>query len=89
MTYLIWSNQRGMWWRSNESGYTQYIEEAGRYEKGQAEAIVRKSTVNGALVRVRRDLATGIPYQFFDEVMVPAEGLPRSDDLGGQPLDVR
>jgi hypothetical protein len=28
--FLIWSNEHGMWWRENEVGYTQHIDEAGR-----------------------------------------------------------
>lgn len=35
--YLIWSNEHRAWWRPNRSGYTIFVEKAGRYS--QAEAI--------------------------------------------------
>lgn len=70
--FLIWSNQKRMWWRSFQSGYTQAIEEAGRYTRRAAEDIV-----DGMLVHHRVDPATGREYTQLDEVMVLApEDIP-------------
>jgi len=74
-TYLIWSNQHSMWWRARRSGYTQRIEEAGRYSLGEARDIVRMATCNGQLVHTRTDPVTGVEYQSYDEVMVAAPEL--------------
>lgn len=68
--YLIWSNQQGKWWRYNESGYTRYIEEAGRYSYEEAKKIVDEATLNGELKTVRRDPVTGNYNDSYDEVMV-------------------
>lgn len=72
MKWLIWSNQHAMWWRANESGYTQVIDEAGRYERTAAERIVARATVDGQLTRYRTDPYTGVEYVSLDEVMVLA-----------------
>ncbi len=47
--YVIWSNQHGAWWGPSRRGYTQWIEEAGRYALAEAEAIVQGATLNGQL----------------------------------------
>lgn len=72
MKWLVWSNQHGMWWRANQRGYTQRIEEAGRYPREEAEAIVRHATCGGALKHRRTDPVTGTEYVSYDEVMVAA-----------------
>jgi hypothetical protein len=38
--FLVWSEEHGAWWRSGGAGYTHSMEQAGRYTKAQAEAIV-------------------------------------------------
>jgi hypothetical protein len=40
ITYLIWSNEHGRWWRPNKAGYTSRISAAGRYRQDEACAIV-------------------------------------------------
>jgi hypothetical protein len=70
--WLVWSNQRGMWWRADERGYTSFLHEAGRYTRDQAEAIVAKASCDGQLVRTRVDPVTGKEHKFLDEVMIPA-----------------
>ncbi len=70
--FLIWSNQHGMWWRANERGYTQYIEEAGRYTAERAAAIVDRATLNGKLTHRRIDPVTEREYFSLDEVAVVA-----------------
>lgn len=70
--YLIWSNQQRMWWRGEERGYTQIIDEAGRYDVHTARGIVDGSTVGGALVHARVDEVTGRAYRMLDEVVVLA-----------------
>jgi len=36
MKYLIWSNQHNKWWGANHSGYTSFVERAGRYDLNEA-----------------------------------------------------
>jgi hypothetical protein len=82
-SYLIWSNQHGMWWRPRRSGYTQIIEEAGRYAAEEARLIVALATCNWQLERERTDPVTGEAYVSYDEVAVPAPqpvGPPGDDD---------
>jgi hypothetical protein len=78
--FLIWSNEHRMWWRANECGYTDSIEEAGRYPYGLAARIVLKASVDGALVYDRTDPMTGEQYRQAPEVLVLA---PECIDLGG------
>jgi hypothetical protein len=70
--FLIYSNQHGRWWRPGKSGYTQVIEEAGRYPRAEAEKIVAAATCDGALLHERTDPVTGAAYVSFDEVLVLA-----------------
>lgn len=70
--YLIWSNQHCMWWRPNERGYTDSIEEAGRYPHSYATRIVATASVDGQLLFDRTDPVTGRQYRQAPEVMVPA-----------------
>lgn len=74
--YLIWSNQKGMWWRADERGYTQYIEEAGRYTAERAAKIVESATLGGKLSRRRVDPVTEQEYASLDEFMVAAPNTP-------------
>ncbi len=74
--WLVWSNQRGMWWRAGWSGYTSVIDEAGRYTLAAAEEIVRTATCDGALKHQRTNPVTGVQYPSFDEVLVAAPKLP-------------
>lgn len=70
--YLIWSNEHAQWWRPGKAGYTRHIEEAGRYSRDEAAAIVENSTVGGLLSQTRTNPVTGETYQQFCEVMVLA-----------------
>lgn len=70
--FLIWSNQHCSWWRAHERGYTQRIEEAGRYDRADAERIVSNATLDGRLATDTTDLVTGRPYSRLDEYMVVA-----------------
>jgi len=70
--YLIYSNQKGQWWRLERRGYTQYIEEAGRYPHAEAQAIVRGATVDWQISHYRVDPVTGVEYVSYDEVVVLA-----------------
>lgn len=72
MKYLIWSNEHRMWWRPNHSGYTQNIEEAGRYVPGDAEQIVNRASCDGQLTVTRTNPMTGEEYAQLPEVAVPA-----------------
>ena len=70
--WLVWSNQKGMWWRADHTGYTQFIEEAGRYTRDEAAKIVAQATCDGKLQHHRVDPYTGVEYIGVDEVMVQA-----------------
>lgn len=70
--WLIWSNKRGLWWRANERGHTQYIEEAGRYSFEEATRIVNDGRVCGLLSHQRIDPVTEAEYTSFDIYMVQA-----------------
>ena len=72
MKWLIWSNQHGKWWRPAECGYTDLIDEAGRYERTEADRIVADATCDGQLTHWRTDHVTGVEYQALDEVVVLA-----------------
>lgn len=70
--YLIWSNQKGQWWRPNRRGYTTIIEEAGRYSHDDAVHIVHDATVGWKLQHQRTNPVTGEEYVSYDEVLVLA-----------------
>lgn len=72
LPWLVWSNQKSMWWRANRSGYTQYIEEAGRYSAEDARQIVSQATLDGQLRRHRIDPVTEKAYASLDEFAVLA-----------------
>jgi hypothetical protein len=38
--FLIWSNERGMFWRPGRVGYTTLTHRAGQYSRAEAEEIV-------------------------------------------------
>lgn len=79
MAFLIWSNQKGMWWRPNERGYTPIIDEAGRYDRDAAEKIVSRATLDGMLTHRCVDPVTGVERSICDEVMVLAP-----ESIGGE-----
>lgn len=43
LIYLVWSNQRQMWWKPGHEGYTPHISLAGRYTRTEAIQIVRQA----------------------------------------------
>ncbi|MDN5849112.1 MAG: hypothetical protein L0H63_05660 [Nitrococcus sp.] len=43
--WLVWSNEHGAWWRPAKWGYTRAIEEAGRYTRAEADAIVAQANI--------------------------------------------
>lgn len=53
-------------------GYTNTIEEAGRFTRQNARGIVDKATVNGQLNETRVCPVTGRRYEWQREVAVPA-----------------
>lgn len=80
--YLIWSNQHQQWWRPDHRGYTGYIEEAGRYERAEADRIVAGATCDGLLTITRTNPVTGTNYPQLSEVVVQA---PEFNDLSVRP----
>lgn len=77
--YLVWSNQHRMWWRPARRGYTEFIDEAGRYDRAEAEEIVADAALNGLLAVRRTDQVTEAEYSQLSEVMVLApEDIPVS-----------
>lgn len=78
--FLIWSNEHTSWWRAGQRGYTQVIDEAGRYGRAEAEAIVAKATCDGLLTYRGTNPYTGEEYSAVSEVMVLApEDLPADE----------
>ena len=75
--WLVWSNEHRMWWRGNHSGYTEAIEEAGRYTHRDAVEIVRQATLDGRLFATRRDPVTGDVYVQYSAVIVQAPPVHR------------
>lgn len=43
--YLIWSIEHQGWWREDERGYTQDLDEAGLYHKEVAARIVKEANI--------------------------------------------
>jgi hypothetical protein len=85
--YLIWSNQQRMWWRPNERGYTEFVDEAGRYDRATADRIVARATCDGRLKHRRQDPVTDAWYEQLDEVLILApEDIPAEGE-GGQLAD--
>lgn len=41
--YLIWSYEHDKWWKPYSQGYTEDVDEAGRYEEWEAFQIVRSA----------------------------------------------
>jgi len=39
MDWVIWSEEHGGWWSPGRAGYTQRLDDAGRYTEAQAIAI--------------------------------------------------
>lgn len=77
MNFLVYSNEHSMWWRGGHRGYTAVIDEAGRYTRAEAEAIVAKATCDSLLTYRGTDPYTGREYSHFSEVMVLApEDIP-------------
>jgi hypothetical protein len=72
LNYLIWSNQHRQWWRDDRRGYTDSIEEAGRYGHDEAVQIVLSASADGLLLFDRIDPVNGREYQQAPEVLVLA-----------------
>lgn len=52
IVYLLWSNKHSMWWRPASRGYTDNIDEAGRYSQDEAVRKVVASAQSGQLAHV-------------------------------------
>jgi hypothetical protein len=75
--FLVWSNERRMWWRAGGTGYTEFIDEAGRYSRADAAGHVADATLDGLLTVRRTDPVTGEDYSQLSEVLVLApEDIP-------------
>lgn len=82
--YLVWSNEHQMWWRPGRSGYTPFIEEAGRYSHDDAARIVSSATLDGLLDQTRVNPVTGQAYRRAAEHMVAAPESAGADYRRGQ-----
>lgn len=40
--WLIWNNEYRMWWCARRSGYTRFVDDAGRYSLADAQEILRQ-----------------------------------------------
>lgn len=47
--YLLWDNERGMWWRPDGQGYTHDRSEAGRYTRDEAVRWALSGALHGDL----------------------------------------
>lgn len=79
-SYLIWSNEHAAWWRPNASGYTAYIEDAGRYSREKAIAHSRV-----------RDQHRGMPLpempiKEIDALAITTHDSQRYDNAKGDPI---
>jgi hypothetical protein len=70
--FVIWSNQKRMWWRPDGRGYTDSLDEAGRFDRERAEYIVELATCGGQLTYRRTDPVTGEEYSQLPEVLLLA-----------------
>lgn len=43
--YVIWSFEHQQWWRANRCGYTEHLDEAGRYTAAEAGHIVANAFI--------------------------------------------
>ena len=80
MRFLVWSNEHSSWWRPDRRGYTGSIDEAGRYDRAEAQEIVAGATLDGQLTYSRVDPVTGVQYSQLSEVLVLApEDVPAGE----------
>jgi hypothetical protein len=73
--YLLWSNKYGAWWRPDAWGYTERVEEAGRYTESEATSYVIQSAQCGLL--------SGVTCM----VAAPENGETHADDPATQPAN--
>jgi hypothetical protein len=52
ITYLLWSNKHGQWWKPNALGYTSDEASAGRFSEAEAVRYVTQSAQSGVLAAV-------------------------------------
>jgi hypothetical protein len=45
--YLLWDNERGMWWNPNGQGYTHSVSQAGLYSRDEAVKWALKGALGG------------------------------------------
>ena len=43
--WLVWSNERGAFWRQNRHGYTRNVDEAGRFSFADAATICAEAAI--------------------------------------------
>lgn len=55
--YVIWSHEHNRWWRPNRQGYTQNLDEAGRYTKEEASDITLDVLPPGTEIGLPEDVA--------------------------------
>lgn len=52
IVFLLWSNKHSLWWSPDARGYTNDINEAGRYSQAAAVQHVVQSAFHGRVDRV-------------------------------------
>jgi len=86
--YLIWSNERGMWWKPNHNGYTTLTHEAGLYSEEEARRIYAKANfdpgnLNEVVCRVPWNTFAREQFDWAVQERLGSAGhaAPRADDI--------
>lgn len=67
VVYLLWSQMRGAWWRTDGLGYTDSIDEAGRFTEAEAVPRVVASAQSG--IRDKVTFMVAAPDNWDDRVL--------------------
>src|SRR4051812_5954394 len=59
--FVVWSQDRGMFWRSGWHGYTTRADKAGRFSKEEAERILERANGHLRLDEPRKEIMLNAP----------------------------
>jgi hypothetical protein len=69
-SWLIWSHEHSAWWKAHSCGYTQHVEEAGRYSLADALRICHDANMHSDWIKNQSPKSGGNVAP--DELMVPS-----------------